>query len=256
MTKGRLAKSALGLSLLALVACGSAYALSAEIGNTHISATATLLPRTLPKQGGAPITLSSITRIGTSDGSPPPGLEKMEFLFDKHGSLETKGVPVCTIAKLEGTTPAAARKRCAGALVGEGTGKAEVDLPGRAPMVISSPISFFNAPPVDGKPSLIAHAYETVPSPKALLVPIVIEKIKHGRYGFRAEIQMPEIAGGYGSPTLAEATVGRTFKRGGKPVGYINAYCSGGRLQVHGTLSFSSGDFFPATLTSPCHSPG
>ncbi|MBA3865229.1 MAG: hypothetical protein H0X42_02595 [Solirubrobacterales bacterium] len=244
------------VGLLALVACGTAYALSADIGATHISATATLLPRTLPKQGGAPITLSSVTRIGTSDGSPPPGLTKMVFLLDKHGSIETKGVPVCTMAKLEGTTPALARKRCGGALVGEGTGKAEVNLPGHAPMEISSPISFFNAPPVGGNPSLIAHAYETVPTPKTLLVPIVIERVKHGRYGFQAQIELPEIAGGYGSPTLAEATLGHTFKRGGKPTGYINAYCSGGRLQVHGTLSFSDGDFFPATLTSPCHSPG
>lgn len=244
------------VGLLALVACGTAYALSADIGATHISATATLLPRTLPKQGGAPITLSSVTRIGTSDGSPPPGLTKMIFLLDKHGSIETKGVPVCTMAKLEGTTPAVARKRCAGALVGEGTGKAEVNLPGHAPTQISSPISLFNAPPVGGNPSLIAHAYETVPAPKTLLVPIVIERLKHGRYGFQAQIELPEIAGGYGAPTLAEATLGRTFKRGGKQVGYINAYCSGGRLQVHGTLSFANGDFFPATLTSPCHSPG
>ena len=67
---------------------------------------------------------------------------------------------------------------------------------------------------------------------------------------------LPPIAEGYGAATLAEATVGVTRKRGGKTVGYLNAYCSGGRLQVDGTLSFSDGDFFPTTLTSPCHSPG
>jgi hypothetical protein len=179
----------------------------------------------------------------------------MEFLLDENGSIETKGVPVCTMAKLAGTTPQVARKRCAGALVGEGTGKAEVEMPGRAPFQISSPLSFFNAPPVGGKPSLIAHAYETVPSPKTLLVPIVIERVSKGRYGFRSKIQLPEIAGGYGSPTLAEAKLGKTFKRGGKSVGYLNAHCDGGRLQVHGTLTFANGDFFPTTLTSPCHSP-
>ncbi len=95
-----------------------------------------------------------------------------------------------------------------------------------------------------------------MPSPKTLLVPIVIERIKHGRYGFRADVELPEIAAGYGAPTLAKATVGATFKRGGKRVGYLNAHCEGGRLQIHGSLSFSDGDFFPATLTSPCHSPG
>jgi hypothetical protein len=251
-----LPRAVLAVGLAGLVVCATAYAIRADIGNTSVSATATLLPRVLPKQGNAPITLSSVTRIGSHDGSPPAILQKMEFLLDKHGSIETRGVPVCTLAKLAATTPQLARKRCAGALVGEGTGKAEVNLPGRPPFQISSPLSFFNGPTVGGDPSLIVHAYETVPTAKALLVQIVIERVKNGRYGFRTKIQLPEIAGGYGSPTLAEATVGKTFKRGGRSVGYINAHCQGGRLQVHGTLTFANGDFFPTTLTSPCHSPG
>jgi hypothetical protein len=251
-----LPRALLALALLSLTVCAGAFALSATLGNMSLSATATLLPRELPKHANAPITLSTITRIKTTDGTAPPILQKMEFLLDEHGSIETKGVPVCTLAKLAETTPRMARKRCAGALVGEGTGKAEVNLPGKAPFQISSPLSFFNGPPVGGKPSVIAHAYETVPVPKALLIQIVIERVSAGRYGFRSKIQLPEIAGGYGSPTLAEATIGKAFKHGGRSVGYINAHCEGGRLQVHGTLSFDNGDFFPTTLTSPCHSPG
>lgn len=249
-----LPKALLAAIAIALFVCaGAAYALTGEFGTTVVSTTANLLPRELPAHGGAPITLSNITRIKTKDGTQPPALKSLTFQLDKHGFVETKGVPVCTTAKLEGTTPQQARKRCAGALVGEGTGKAKVALPGKAPIEISSPLSFFNAPPVGGNPSLIAHAYETVPAPKTLLVPIVIERAKHGRYGFQAKVDLPEIAGGFGAATLAEATVGRSFQRGGKKVGYINAYCSGGRLQVHGSLAFTNGDFFPATLTSACH---
>lgn len=240
-------------ALLALLACGTAYAIRAEVGNTFVSATATMEPRALPPKQGAPITLSTVTRVGTTDGTVPPILRKIVFLVDKHGSIDARGVPVCTMAKLEGTTPSQARKRCAGSLVGEGTGRAVVAMPGQAPVRISSPLSFFNGPKVGGMPSLIAHAYETVPAPKTLLVPIAIEKVHGGRYGYRAEVELPEIAEGDGAPTLAEATVG---ERNGKPTGYLRAHCSGGRLQVHGTLSFSNGDFFPTTLTSPCHSPG
>lgn len=242
--------------LLGLVACGAAYAISAGIpGQVRISATATMLPRELPPKANAPVTLSTITRIKSEDPGSPEVLEKLEFLLDKNGSIETKGVPVCTMAKLAETTPQVARKRCGGALVGTGTGKAVVTMPGRAPFQISSPVSIFNAPPTGGKPTLIAHAYETVPVPKALLVPIVIERISNGRYGFRTIVRLPEVAGGYGLPTLAEATLGKTFERGGKKVGYINAHCSGGRLQVYGELTFANGDSFPTTLTSPCHSP-
>lgn len=159
------------------------------------------------------------------------------------------------MAKLEGTTPAVARKRCAGALVGKGTGKALVTMPGRSPFMITSPLSFFNGPPDHGRPTLIAHAYETVPTPQALLVPITIERISHGRYGFRAEVQLPEIAGGFGAATLAEAKIGAVRMRGGREVGYINAHCVGGRVQVQGSAHFADGGHFPVLLTSPCHLP-
>jgi hypothetical protein len=95
---------------LALLACGSAYALTAEIGETFVSATASLKPRALPAKGNAPVTLSNITRIGTKDGSPAPALKTMEFLLDGNGTINTKGLPTCTVAKLEGTTPSQSRK--------------------------------------------------------------------------------------------------------------------------------------------------
>lgn len=252
---GRIRKIAAVAGVLAVGACASAYAITAEIGPVAVSATATLKPRELPARGNAPVFLSSITRVGTKGGSTPPTLQTLLFQLDRNGTIDTKGLPTCSTAKLEGTTPDQARKRCAGALVGKGTGKALVTMPGRAPFTITSPLSFFNGPPAGGRPTLIAHAYETVPAAKTLLVPITIERVANGRYGFRAEVQVPEIAGGYGAATLAEAKIGAIRKRGGKEVGYINAHCNGGRLQVQGSARFTNGDYFPVTLTSPCHFP-
>jgi hypothetical protein len=244
------------VGLACLLICASAYALKIEIDETVVSATASISPRALPVRGNAPVNVESVTRIKTTDGSQPPTLRLITFIFDKHGSIDTRGLPVCTLAKLAGTTPSLARKRCAGAIVGAGIGKADVRLPGAAPVEISTPLTFFNAPPEGGDPSLIAHAYETTPAPKTLLVPFSVERIHQGRYGFRIQIEMPEIAGGYGAATLAKATVGKTWKRGGVTVGYTNGHCDGGRLQVHGTLNFTDGSFFPGTLTSPCHEAG
>jgi hypothetical protein len=242
-------------AFLAAGICASAYAITAEVGPLWVSATTTLKPRELPAHGNAPVFLSSITRVGTHDGSTPPTLKTLLFQLDRNGTIDTKGLPTCTTAKLEGATPAQARKRCAGALVGKGTGKALVTMPGRAPFQITSPLSFFNAPPSGGRPTLIAHAYETVPAPRAILVPITIERVAKGRYGFQAEVQIPEIAGGFGAAILAEARIGAIRERGGREVGYINAHCAGGRLQVQGKAEFTNGDFFPVTLTSPCHLP-
>lgn len=251
-------KAAVLAAVLAIGACASAYAITAEIGPVWVSATATVQPRVLPKpgHGNAPITLESITRVGTHDGSTPPTLQTLLFTLDKNGTLNARGWPTCSAAKLAGTTPSQARRRCAAALVGTGKAKVLVTMPGKAPFTITSPLSFFNGPPAGGRAMLIAHGYETVPSPQTLLVPIPIERLSGGRYGYRVKVNLPEFAGGYGAPLLAEAKIGATRKRGGKTIGYIAAHCSGGRLQVYGTARFTDGDFFPVTLTSPCHFPG
>jgi hypothetical protein len=253
--KGRFLRVAGLAVVLTLVVGATASGIEACIGPLCVSSTIEMQPRELPAKGNAPITLNSTTRIRTRDGSTPPTLEAIDFLIDKHGTVDGKAFPVCPLRKLGGATTAQARKRCAGALVGKGTGKALVTMPGRAPFQISSPVSFFNAAPTGGKTTVIAHAYETVPAPKALLVPIVVERVAKGRYGFHVRVEMPEVAGGYGAPTLAEAAIGATRKRGGKKVGFIEAHCAGGRLQVEGDLTFTNGDRFPTTLTSPCHTP-
>lgn len=239
-----------------LAVAGTAHALRTEIGNMVVSVKAEISPRELPARGGAPVQIETLAKIRSRDGSAPAGLTKIVFLLDRHGFAVTTGVPVCTEAKIANATPRQARDRCAGAIVGKGVGKADVRLPGQAPVQISSPLTLFNAPRADGKLRLIAHAYQTLPTAKAVLVPFSVEQIKHGRYGYRAEINLPPIADGYGSTTLAEATVGRTWRKpNGKTVGYLNARCSGGRLQVYGTLSFEDGSLFPGTLVSPCHEP-
>lgn len=251
-----LARALLAACLLGLLGAAGAAALKIEIGDTMVSATAEISPRALPAKGNGAARISSIVRIGSHSGAQPPTLQELTFMFDKHGTIAPKGLPTCSLAKLAGTTVAQARQRCRGAIVGTGTGRAMVTLPGQAPIRISSPLTFFNAAPQGGRPSLIAHAYEQVPEPQPLLVPFSVERIRHGRYGYQVKIQVPPIADGYGAATLAEATIGVTWKRGGRSYSYLGAHCSGGRLQVHGKIIFTDGSFFPGTLTSPCHVSG
>jgi hypothetical protein len=236
-----------------LTCAAVAVAVTTQVGNLKVSATAEFQPRAFPEHGTVPASFSSILRVKTLNGAQPPALKTLIFEFDKHGKLNFKGMPTCTMAKLEGTTPDEARKRCSGSLLGTGTGKARVETPGKAPFTITSPISIFNAPPEGGKPAFIAHAYETVPSPQALLVPFTVEKVNHGRYGYRTEIELPQIAGGDGAAILAEAQFGRTYVRNGHKIGFAEAECAGGRLQVFGKLIFADGSLLQSLLTSPCH---
>ncbi len=254
--KRRLGKAAVLAVALTLIGGATASGIGACIGPLCVSSTVDMQPRELPAQGNAPITLKSVNRVSTKDKSTPPTLATIDFLIDKHGAVNGKAFPACPRSKLEGATPSQARKRCASSLVGEGVGKALVTMPGQAPFQISSPISFFNAAPTGGKPTMLAHGYEKVPSPQALVVPIVIERVAKGRYGFHVQVDLPEIAGGFGAPILAEASVGATRTRNGKKVSFLSAHCAGGRLQVEGKMTFTNGDRFPTTLTSPCHTPG
>lgn len=253
MRRGLASATTVALIVAALACAAAALAVTTQIGDLKVSATAEFQPRAFPQHGTLPATFGSIVRIKTVNGEQPPALKTLIFEFDKHGKLNTEGVPTCTVGRLEGTTPAEARRRCAGALVGTGVGKARVEMPGKAPFTITSPISLFNAPPEGGRPALIAHAYETVPTPQALLVPFTIERIHHGRYGYRAQLELPPVAGGDGAAILAEASFGRTYKRHGRKIGYAEAECAGGRLQVHGELIFTDGSFLQSLLTSPCH---
>jgi hypothetical protein len=238
-----------------LLAAGAAYAttVTVEIDKEVVVASATSTPKALPARGGAPIEVNTSVRVFNRDGSQPPALKTLTFLFDGNGSIDSRGVPVCTDAKLADTTTAEARKRCAGALVGKGTGKVRVTMPGKAPVEVTYPLSLFNGPPAHGMPTLIGHFRETVPAAKTVLVPIAIERIHLGRYAYRVQIEVPPIAEGFGSPTLTNATLGRTFVRAGRKLGFVNAHCKGGRLQLQGVLRLANGDRFPATLTSACH---
>lgn len=246
--------SAIGL---ALITAATASAIKFELDGTMVSATAQIEPRELPARGdgNAPVSISTVVRVTRQDGGAPPGLTEILFNLDKHGTIDTKGLPVCAPGKIAEAKPATARKRCAGAIVGKGRGEADVRLPGQAPTRIASPLTLFNGPREGGKPTIVAHAWETLPVPKAVLTSFAVERIQHGRYGYRVEVELPPIAAGYGSASLAETTVGKTWKRGGKRVGYLNAHCVGGRLQVYGRLAFANGDSLPGILASPCHEP-
>jgi hypothetical protein len=238
--------------LVLLLGAASAWAIRLEFGELVVSADGGFSPTTLPKHGLAPIRLHGFGKIGTKDGSPPPVLEKVAIWFDKHGAVETRGLPVCTPSKLAATTTALARKQCPGAIVGKGVGKGIVIFPEQAPIPASSPITLFNGPPEHGNPTVLAHAYLTVPAPTTYLVEIEIERVHDGRYGFKTVADVPRIAGGYGIPLYARLSIGRTWKYKGRTMSYANAGCPDGHLQAKGQFTFKDGTFLQGSVLKTC----
>jgi hypothetical protein len=244
---------ACGLATLALlVLVATALALRLQVGNVIVTTDGGFSPTTLPKKGFAPIKIFGHGKITTADGNPPPVLREIILWFDKHGAVETRGLPVCTAGKLTATTTAQARKLCPGAIVGKGKGTAVVYFPESAPIPASSPLTIFNGPPKHGNPTVLAHAHLTVPVPSTFVVPIEIQRVHDGRYGFETVAEIPKIAGGYGVPTYGQLTIGRTWKYKGKTLSYVNAGCPDGRLQAKGRFTFKDGTVLAGSLLKRC----
>ena len=85
-----------------------------------------------------------------------------------------------------------------------------------------------------------------------IIVPVVIEKIHNGIYGFRVKAKIPKIAGGYGHPVSGNLTVYRKTRVKGKLHSYVNARCEIGRLQARGKFVFKDGTRLAGTFFRPC----
>jgi hypothetical protein len=242
------------VSIVVLVGASAAYALRLEFGNLVVVTDGGFSPTTLPKKGYAPIKLHGYGKISTKDGGIPPVLETITIWFDKNGEVETRGLPVCTPAKLAATTTKTARKLCPGAIVGTGFGKAVVNFPDQPPIPASSPITIFNGAPKNGNPTVLAHAHLTVPAPTTFVVPIEIQRVNDGRYGFKTVAKIPKIAGGSGTPIYGRLKIGREWTYKGERLSYANAGCPDGRLQAKGKFGFKDGTVLQGTLFSPCKS--
>lgn len=237
---------------LAIAFAGSATALKLSLGNIAMEIDGGFTPQTLPAHRDAPISLHGHAKIRTKDGTHPPVLKTLIIEYDRHGHVETRGLPTCTVARLENTDVETARRNCPGAIVGKGFGRARIVFPDSLPIPAGSALTIFNGPKFRGDPTVIGHAYLTVPVPTTFTVPIRIERIKKGRYGYRTEAEIPEIAGGYGAPTYGRIKVNRRWRLGGRRLSYVNARCAGGRLQARAFFDFDNGDRLRGTVLKRC----
>jgi hypothetical protein len=239
-------------AILCLVGISTASAQRIEFGKIVMNINGGFAPRALPAKEMAPITAWGSAKIGTKDGSIPPVLEKFRVEFDKNGDVETRGLPYCTYRKLDDTITKDARRFCGKAIVGKGMGHAIVTLPDSRPIEASAPLTIFNGPRKGGDPTVLAHAFMTRPAPTTYIVPIRIERIKKGRYGRQIIVNIPKIAGGWGTPLDGKVKIGRTWKYKGKKLSYIKARCKGGRLQARGFFDFKDGSHLRGTVFNTC----
>ena len=245
------------LTAVALLAMGgAAFGIVMTAGPIKVEAEGGFTPTTLPRHKFAPITIHGEGKIGTTDGTLPKILKTLTVWYDKHGEVVTKGLPYCTKGKLAATTSATARKVCGGSIIGEGHGTAVIAFPEQKPFKASSPITIFNAAPHNGNPTVLAHAYLSVPAPTTYIVPVEIERVHKGPFGFRTEADIPKIAGGAGIPLEGRLTIGKRWTFKGKKLSYVNASCPSGKLQAKAEVEFTDATKLSGLILKPCTGAG
>lgn len=238
----------------ALICCvlfaGAANAALVRVGNLVLTADGGFKPSSLPRRAYAPINFDGEANLKAVDGGVPPPLQQLVLDFDRDGRLSTAGLPVCQPGELAEATSAEARNRCPGAVVGTGHASVRISGEGQS-FVVSSPLTFFNGPRLAGKPTVIMHARIAVPAVQNFVITIPIEK-RGGPYRYRATIDVPPIAGGLGSLTHLDASIGKRYRSGGVERSYVSARCGDGIFSTHGRFTFADGTVIDGSVEKAC----
>ncbi|MGE5280834.1 MAG: hypothetical protein ACM3N0_00670 [Chloroflexota bacterium] len=233
------------LGIGALLACGllvgGAAADSLQTGNLFVVANGGFAPRKLPRRAFAPIHFKGHLEIRAVDGGIPEQLKQLVIDFDRDGRLSTKGLPICDPELLREATPEEARALCGRAVVGRGRLWVMFALPGQSPQRVGSLLTLFNGPRENGHPTAILQARIDQPFTEVYDLTIPIKK-RRGAYRYRATLNLPPIAGGYGAITHVNVDLGRRWRFAGEPRSYISARCSDGILSTNGRLTFATAE--------------
>jgi hypothetical protein len=238
------------LAALALIS-SSALGQTVRAGNLIVTVEGGFTPHKLPKTTPASITLSARSTIKTADGSHLPALDKLHLFCDKHTGVNTKGLPVCTIAELKNTLTEQAKQICPGAVIGSGQAGAEIAFPEQEPFFAKAPMVIFNGPPKNGHPVFIFHVYAHVPAPTTFITTAELGRA-HGLYGTSVFIQVPTIVAGQGSLSFAEFQIHKRWKYKGKEQTLLYGTCPSGHFYVRGSLLFTGGFQMAGKVVRSC----
>jgi hypothetical protein len=147
----------------------------------------------------------------------------MTIAINRHGHLDTRGLPLCRRGRIEPSTTQEALAACGRSLVGEGTFSADVKIPEQSPFPSDGKVLAFNGR-LHGKPVIFAHIYGTKPVPTSYVLPFEIHHAS-GTYGTLLRVSFPRVIGDWGFVTGIGMNLNRRFTFKGKTRGYLNAGC-------------------------------
>jgi hypothetical protein len=210
--------------VLGLAAASIAVAAVLQRGNLRITVLSQVLPYKLPRAGTAPIAVFVSGHIGTANATTPPQLKQLTIKVNRHGLLQSKGLPVCTVPQLQPATTERALSICGPALIGSGQFWAHIILPGQNPYPTRGRLLVFNGR-MHGRPVILAHIFTTDPFATSFVIAFAIRHIDKGAYGTQLSASLPEALGSWGYVDRIKLTLRRKYRYRGKERSYFNAAC-------------------------------
>ncbi len=238
-------------ALTAVAAAGAERPVRIRTGNLDLTFRGAVEPNRLSRTELTPISFDFSGTIKAVDGTHPPALTEFVLETDPAGVLDVRGLPACPGSRLQSTTTAKAEAACRGALVGRGETTIEVAFPERKPIPVRSPLLVVNGGRHGGLTTLYIHAYITVPTAVAVVVPVQVARVS-GRYGLRSVAKIPAIAGGSGSVTRFDLEIDRKFTHNGQRRSVVSARCGDGVLEARGEARFADGTIVEGTTFQGC----
>jgi hypothetical protein len=192
-------------------------------GTLQVSFNGGISPLKLPRDELKPVTVLMDGKIATTDRSTPPKLEKIVLAINKNGVLEDKGLPTCSLAKLNSLSSAQAKKACAGALVGHGNVTSRVSLPSQGAFASTGELLAFNGK-LHGKPAVLAQVASKAPLPLTYVIAFEVKK-GGGQFGTTLIGTLPPIASEYGYISAFSLALSRQYTFKGEKHSYASASC-------------------------------
>lgn len=230
----------------------------ARRGALRLSLDGKLSPRSLPRQGKAPIAVTVGWKIATTDGSPVPELQTVRIEINRHGHFDYAGLPTCPYARIQPASTARALAACSTALVGQGHFTADIALEGQVPYATRGRLLVFNGNS-HGKPVLFGHIYSPRPFATSFVIVFSLENLDRGTYGTALTAALPPALASWGNLTEVEMKLGRRYRHAGKPHSYISAGCPAPRGfpgavfdLARTSFDFASGETLSSTLSRSC----
>jgi hypothetical protein len=252
MSPSALKRATLFAALAAAAVAGTATAALVEVDDIVLRADGGFQPQSLPRHRFAPIEFHGHVDISARGGGRPSPLRQALIDFDRDGRLSVAGLPSCAPESIDEASTEEARRTCRGAIVGTGHVEALISLDGR-PVRARSPLTIFNGPRREGLPTAVLHARTTTPGTQTYAIVVPIEQ-RRGGFRYRARIEVPPIAAGFGAIAHLDAEIGRRYRAGGQRRSYASARCSDNILQTHGRFGFEDGTVIDGSVEKYCHS--